>query len=249
MEMDLAFFALAVPAVMIAGISKGGFGSGAAFVATPILALKLEPDQALGLMLPLLMLIDFANLKPYWKKWDWPNSKVLIIGSVGGVGLAVVFYQVTSADALRILIGAISILFVVFQLFKGVVLPKRYVPFRRWVGVLTGAVAGFTSFVSHAGGPPVAMHLLSQKIDKTTYQATTVIVFWVINFFKVVPYAFLGIFTYETLLADLLLAPIAVFSAFLGVVAHRMVPEALFFGLTYALLLGAGGKLLFDGLT
>ena len=99
MEMDLAFFALAIPAVVIAGISKGGFGSGAAFVATPILALKLEPELALGLMLPLLMLIDVANLKPYWRKWDVPNSKTIVAGGLGGVLAGVVFYQITSADA------------------------------------------------------------------------------------------------------------------------------------------------------
>ena len=58
MELDTTFFALAVPAVLFAGISKGGFGSGAAFAATPILALILEPAQAVGLMLPLLMLMD-----------------------------------------------------------------------------------------------------------------------------------------------------------------------------------------------
>ncbi len=249
MEMDLAFFALAVPAVMIAGISKGGFGSGAAFVATPILALKLEPEQALGLMLPLLMLIDVANLKPYWRKWDWPNSRALMWGALIGVIVAVVFYQITSADVLRVLIGSISVLFVIYQLAKTRLKSDRHVPFRPKVGVFTGAVAGFTSFVSHAGGPPVAMHLLSQKIDKTTYQATTVLVFWVINIFKAVPYAFLGIFTAETLYANLLLAPVAVAAAFVGVWAHRIVPEWLFFGITYALLLGAGGKLLLDGLT
>ena len=63
--MDFAFFAIAGAAVTFAGISKGGFGSGAAFAAAAILALVVEPAMALGIMLPLLMLIDFATLKPY----------------------------------------------------------------------------------------------------------------------------------------------------------------------------------------
>ena len=65
---DFSFFAVAIPAVIFAGISKGGFGSGAAFAASSILALVLTPGEALGLMLPLLMLIDFATLRPYWRK-------------------------------------------------------------------------------------------------------------------------------------------------------------------------------------
>ena len=63
--LDLWFFAIAGPAVLCAGISKGGFGSGAAFASASVLALVVDPGLALGVMLPLLMLIDVASLKPY----------------------------------------------------------------------------------------------------------------------------------------------------------------------------------------
>ena len=122
-------------------------------------------------------------------------------------------------------------------------------PLPGWAGVLAGVVAGFTSFVSHAGGPPAAAYLLSQRLDKTTFQATTVLTFWVYNIVKFVPYAFLGIFTAETLLIDLVLAPVAVFGAWLGVRAHRIVSERAFFAVTYVLLTLTGGKLIWDALT
>ncbi|MEL6426700.1 MAG: sulfite exporter TauE/SafE family protein, partial [Pseudomonadota bacterium] len=82
MELDLTFFALAVPAVLLAGISKGGFGSGAAFVAAPLLALIIEPQYAVGVMLPLLMLMDVTSLRPYWRRWDWPNARTMMIGAI-----------------------------------------------------------------------------------------------------------------------------------------------------------------------
>ncbi|MEM9432910.1 MAG: sulfite exporter TauE/SafE family protein [Pseudomonadota bacterium] len=250
MEYDVWFFALAVPSVLIAGISKGGFGSGAAFVATPILALKLEPALAIGLMLPLLMLVDTWTLRPYWGKWDIPNAGVLIAGGFFGVILAVLFYQRADADLLRVLIGLISIAFVAYQLARATgILAIKPRPFSRGFGLFAGVVAGFTSFISHAGGPPAAMFLLSQKISKTTYQATTVLAFWLINIFKAVPYAILGIFTFEALWAAAMLAPVAVLGAAIGVYAHHRVPETVFFTITYTLLLGAGGKLLLDGLT
>jgi len=122
-------------------------------------------------------------------------------------------------------------------------------PMPGWAGLVAGVVAGFTSFVSHAGGPPAAVYLLSRRLDKTQFQATTVLVFWAYNIVKFVPYAFLGIFTVETLMFDLILAPVALFGAWLGVRAHRVVPESLFFGITYVLLAVTGTKLIWDALT
>ena len=250
MTFDWTFFALAIPAVIFAGVSKAGFGSGAAFAAASILALILDPVQALGIMLPLLMLIDVASLKPYWGKWSWQDGKLLLLGSIPGVGLAIWLSQVADADLLRILIGLISVAFVVWSLMKsrGLV-PNRTRPFRPGIGLFTGAIAGFTSFVSHAGGPPVAVYLLAQGLAKTTYQATTVLVFWLINILKAVPYAVLGFFTAETLLANLYLAPFALLGTWLGVRAHYLISERAFFTLTYILLTITGTKLIWDGLT
>ncbi len=249
MEFNLAFFALSIPAVIFAGVSKGGFGSGAAFAATPLLALILEPAQALGLMLPLLMLVDLATLRPYWRQWHGPSARFLIIAGLPGVALGAGLYQVANADVLRLLIGAISLAFVAYQIARGQgwlrISPRPLGPL---AGVIAGLVAGFTSFISHAGGPPVAVYLLAQGLPKTTYQATTVITFWVVNIFKAVPYAFLGIFTVDTLLANVILAPVALFGAWLGVKAHYMVSERLFFAITYVLLTVTGSKLIWDAL-
>lgn len=250
LELSPMFFLVAAPAVTFAGISKGGFGSGAAFAAATILALVIEPGQALGVMLPLLMLVDAATLRPYWRRWSWPEARAMILGGLPGVALGVAFYRAVDADAMRLLIGGIAVAFVLWQIGQrsGLIRPfERRLPV--WTGLIAGAAAGFTSFVSHAGGPPAAVYLLSRRLDKTRYQASTVLIFWAINIFKFVPYTFLGMFTLQTALADLLLAPFAILGAWLGVRAHWLVPERLFFGLTYALLLVTGGKLILDGLT
>lgn len=250
LELNGVFFAVAAPAVVFAGVSKGGFGSGAAFASAAILALIVAPETALGIMLPLLMLIDLATLRPYWKRWSWPDARLLILGGVPGVAAGVVFFRIADADLLRLLIGAISVGFVFWHLARraGAVRPaSRRLP--GWVGALAGAVAGFTSFVSHAGGPPAAVYLLSRRLDMLQFQATTVLIFWAINIAKFIPYAALGMFTAQTALANLVLAPFALFEAWLGVRAHRMLPEGMFFALTYGLLGVTGGKLIWDGLT
>jgi uncharacterized membrane protein YfcA len=250
MELDLTFFALAIPAVLFAGISKGGFGSGAAFAATPLLALILEPGDAIGVMLPLLMLMDVSALRPYWKQWDAPSAQALILGGAPGVVIGAMLYGSIDPDAFRILIGLVALGFVLFQVGRAVgwIKPARR-PMSHRAGLLFGAVAGLTSFISHAGGPPAAVFLLSKPIDKRTYQATTVITFWAINVVKFFPYAFLGIFTTRTLLADLYLVPFAFIGVYLGVYFHRIVPERLFFTLVYVFLTITGTKLIFDALT
>ncbi len=250
LELDLAFFAVAGPAVLFAGVSKGGFGSGAAFAGASILALVVEPGLALGVMLPMLMLIDAAALRPYWRKWRWPETRLLILGALPGVVLGATLYQVANADVLRVMIGAISLGFVGWQVGRAQGwIRAASSPLGQGAGAVAGLVAGFTSFVSHAGGPPAAVYLLSRGLTKTEYQACTVLLFWVINVAKFIPYAFLGMFTVETGLANLALAPFALAGAWLGVKAHRLVPERAFFALTYLLLVVTGTKLIWDGLT
>ncbi|WP_425500504.1 sulfite exporter TauE/SafE family protein [Roseovarius bejariae] len=247
---DWTLYAVAVPAVVFAGVSKGGFGSGAAFAGASILALVMEPGVALGLMLPLLMLIDVATLRPYWKRWSWPDARLLLMGAVPGVVLGALLYRAAEPDVFRLLIGAISLGFVGWQaLSRAGMIRARERAMPVWGGGLAGLVAGFTSFVSHAGGPPAAVYLLSRRLDKTAFQATTVLLFWLVNVVKFIPYAFLGIFTMQTVVMDVLLAPFALLGAWLGVKAHRVVPEALFFAITYVLLTVTGAKLIWDGLS
>lgn len=245
MEFGWEFFAVGIPAIIFGGISKGGFGSGAAFVAGAILALVVPPAAALGIVLPLFMLVDHATLRPYWRKWHWPSARGLLIGAVPGCVIAAWLYTSVDGDVFRLMIGVICLAFVAFQLARSLGwLEIRQMPFSAPWAWFAGLISGFTSFVSHAGGPAAAVFLLSQGLGKTTYQATTVVVFWAVNWMKAVPYAILGIFTWDTIQASLLLAPFALLGAWMGVQAHRFIPERLFFAVTYVLLVVTGVRLI-----
>lgn len=249
MTLDFNFYLFALPAVMFAGISKGGFGSAAAFAATPFLALILSPGQAVGLMLPLLMVMDVTALKLFWRKWDMRVSAILILGAVPGIVIGALLYGIADPAVFKLMIGLVAVGFVAWQLAKArhwIKPPKRELG--TGAGLAWGGVTGLTSFISHAGGPPAAVYLLSKRLDKTTYQATSVLVFWAINAMKVVPYSMVGIFTKESLIADLTLVPVAVLGVFAGVWMHHRVPEKLFFGLTYVFLVITGGKLIWEAL-
>lgn len=243
-------FLVAMPAVVFAGMSKGGFGGGAAFASASILALVIPPGAALGLMLPLLMLIDVASLRVYWRRWDWSAARLLLLGGVPGTLAGAAFYAAASPDAIRLLIGIVSLSFVAWQLARsqGLIRTAGWQP-GPVAGGVAGVVLGFTSFVSHAGGPAAAVYLLGRGVSKTAFQATTVLVFWAVNLMKSVFYAGMGIFTTETLLLGAALAPFALLGTWIGIRAHAHVSERLFFGVTYTLLTATGIRLVWVALT
>ncbi len=174
----------------------------------------------------------------------------MILGGLPGIIIGALLYRVANDDVICFLIGVMSLLFVIWQSAKArglIKISERPLSYK--AGLLAGTAAGFTSFVSYAGGPPVAIYMLSLKLSKTEYQANTVLVFWIVNSLKAAAYAFLGIVTLDLLLVDLVLAPFALLGAWLGVKAHYLVPENLFYAVTYVLLAITGTKLIFDALT
>ena len=59
------FYVLAVPALLIAGISKGGLGGGLVVMAVPLLSLAVPPVTAAAVLLPLLCCMDLLSLRAY----------------------------------------------------------------------------------------------------------------------------------------------------------------------------------------
>ena len=248
-ELGPYFFAITIPAVIFSGISKEGFGAGAGFAITPLLALVIDPATVLGLMLPVLILMDFSAIRTYRHDYSHFDVGRLILGSVPGVVLGALFFSSADPDLLRLLIGILALAFVAHQLARSRgLLGANRCRLGALAGVVAGAVGGFTSFVSHAGAPPVAVYLLTRGLSKTAYQATTVVTFWAINLMKLGFYAGIGIFTAKILRADLILAPFALLGVWVGVVAHRVIPQKGFFAITYVALTLTGAKIVWDGL-
>jgi len=249
MDWSLSFFAIAGFAVLFAAVSKGGFGSGVSFAAAPMLALILEPAQALGLLLPTLLVMDAASLRPYWGRWDWVAARLLILGAMPVVALGIALGGFADAGLLRVFIGVVALAFVAFEAARALgYIRAADAPLPKSAGLFAGALAGFTSFVSHAGGPIAAVYLLSERMEKTTYQATTVVVFGAINVVKMPAYASLGMIPAETLGVALIVSPVAVLGVWLGVWLHKRLSGRAFFVLTYVFLTFAGVKLIYDGL-
>ena len=242
---DPWFYLTATLAVLILGIAKGGLAGGIGLVAVPLMSLTIEPARAAAILLPILMLMDATALRPYWKKWDGRNLATMIPGAVLGTAIGFASFEFLSADDLRVMVGSIAFLFALRWWVVREQGPARKANLRS--GTLWSTLAGFTSFSVHAGGPPPHIYLLSQRLDKTTFQATTVAFFFGVNWLKIGPYAWLGQLDGSNIATSLVLAPIAPIGILIGTRLHHRIDETNFFRVVYACLLVLGLKLIYDG--
>ena len=242
---DPWFYAAAVPAVLLAGISKGGFGHGAGMFATPLLALTVPVPLAVAILLPVIIAMDLTGLWAYRRSYSRDNLKLIFVGGFVGVVLGTLSFRYFDEALVRILLGAISIGFVLQRWLRRTS-PQpapRSVP----KGLFWSTCAGFTSTIAHAGGPPLSVYLLPQRLDKAVMVGTTVVFFTVINLVKVAPYSWLGLFDHRTLYTALALMPLAPVGIWLGIFTMRRLPQDLFYRVCYTLLFIIGVKLLWDG--
>ncbi len=246
---DPWFFAVAIPAVLLVGISKSGFGGAFGAVAVPIMALVVSPVQAAGILLPILCLMDLLGLWAYRGKWVGDELRALVPAALLGIGVGTLLFGFMSVAVVRLIVGAIALVFAIhYWIRQAAPNASPGAAVGRWAGALAGAGAGFTSFVAHAGGPPLSMYLLRRPLDKTEFVATTVLFFAVVNYTKLLPYAWLGQLAADNLLASLLLAPLAPLGIAIGVWLHDKIPERLFFRSACLFLFALSLKLLSDGI-
>lgn len=243
---DPIFWAVAVFCVLITGISKGGFG-GLALLAVPLMALVISPIQAAGIMLPILIVMDWVSVWSYRKHWNKQLLIVMLPGAIIGIAAGGFLAGYVDDQLVRLCVGVIAVLFPLYAVFK----PRggdAFIAGNRPLGAVAGIVAGFTSFIAHAGGPPYQAYAIPQKLEKQIYAGTAVMFFFVVNFVKVLPYAMLGQFDQSNLTTSLILIPIAPFGVLFGAWLVKRIDQTLFYRILYGLIFAVGVKLLWDGL-
>lgn len=242
------FYALAVPAVIMLGLSKGGFvGMGA--LSLPIMALAVSPVRAAAILLPVLIVQDVVGVWAFRRSWDGYVLAWMLPGSVIGIALGWFYAASVPEAAVLGLVGAISVVFGLYRLWveRGgrIAAPARS---PGWVGTLLGVASGFTSQIAHAGQPPYQVWVLPRGLDRDTLVGTTAIFFAATNWLKVPAYWKLGQFSHANLIASASLAPVAILSTLAGVWLVRRVSPARFYSAIYLLMVAVGAKLVWDSL-
>lgn len=242
---DPWFYAVALPAVTLFGLSKGGL-AGVGLLSMPLMSLVMSPVTAAAIMLPVLMMQDVVTVWSWRRTWDSQLVRHLLPGALAGVFVGWLTASLVDDGQVRLLVGLIAVAFGLTWVFgsagRGKPKPHAWGP-----STFFGLLGGYTSFVIHIGGPPFNIYALPRKPDKSEFVGAYAILFAIINVVKLPAYIGLGQMSSATLSASAILMPLAIASNLAGVWLVRRLPTELFFRVVYALTLLVGLKLMFDG--
>lgn len=244
---DPLFLTVAVFAVLLTGISKSGFGGAMGSLSVPLLSLLIATPRAAAILLPILLVMDALGLLVFRGQGDRANLRIIIPGALLGILVGALTFHLVDARWIKGLIGLEALLFGIDRLRKttAVTDPKPPTVVK---GLFWSGISGFTSFISHAGGPPILQYLLPQGMDRVRMVGTTVIYFSAVNFAKLLPYGLLGLLDLSNLATSALLLPVVPLGYWIGLKLLKGLPQGPFnLAVSIAMIL-TGLKLIADGL-
>ncbi len=243
---DPFFYAVAVPAVLLLGVSKSGFGAGFGSLAVPMMALTVTVPEAAAILMPILLLMDVLGITAFRKDFDWALLKFLVPFGVLGIVVGALLFKILNPHTVAAIVGAFTLLFLAQRL----VFPPRSdsPPPPRWLGAILTTTSGFTSFIAHAGGPPISAYIIPLRLSPVQYTATMSFFFFVVNLAKWIPYGLLGLLDWRNMATSLVLLPLAPLGVWIGVTLARRIGQVLFYRFLYVGMFLTGVKLLWDGL-
>ena len=245
---DPAFLAVAVLAVLLIGVSKSGFGGAMGSLSVPLMSLLITTPQAAAIMLPIMLVLDAIGLMIFRGQSDQANLRIIIPGGMIGIVLGALTFHLVDSRWIKAVIGIEALLFGVDRLRQVRADGRKTNAPALAKGLFWSSISGFTSFISHAGGPPILQYLLPQGLDRVRMVGTTAIYFSVINFSKLLPYGFLGLLDLSNAAVSLALLPVAPVGYWIGLKLLKRLPAAPFnLAIAVAMLL-TGLKLVVDAL-
>jgi uncharacterized protein len=242
----IVFYTVAALAIALVGLAKGGF-AGLGAMTTPLLALVMDPVAAAGMLLPILLVQDVVGIWAFRKTYDRRTLAWMLPGAALGIALGWAFAASVSSDAVRALVGVIAVVFGSYRLFN--IAPARTRELPQILATFWGAVAGFTSQVAHAGGPPFQVWAMTRNFPHLVFIGTSTLFFAIVNLAKVPAFYALGQFNADNLRLTLIFLPVAIASTMAGVWLVKRIDPARFYSIINLLMVLLGIALLVQAAT
>jgi len=247
---DPTFWIIGGATIALIAFSKGAFGGGAASIGVPMLSFFIDPLGAAMIVAPLVSAMDMFTLRAFGpSSWSKPDLRVLIPGLLIGLGLGWLLFETVDPRYVGVTIALVSVSIALYWFWKRLrrtmPVPK---PTHAGLGVLAGAASGFTTFIAHAGGPPITMYLIRRGLDKRLFVGTNTAFFTLGNLLKLGPYGILLAGRPDAAIASLMLAPVIPLSVMLGIRLHQRLSQDAILIITNTLLILGGIRLLYVSL-
>jgi uncharacterized membrane protein YfcA len=245
MELNFLFFITVIPAIILYGIAKSGLGGSMTLISIPLMTIVMPLNEALGIVLPILIFSDFIATYKYRKEFDLSTLKLMVPFAAIGVVIGSLTFSYFSENLLKFIIGLMGFLFAGHYFFlkknKEAKSEKNFLK-----GGICSTISGFTSFCVHAGGTPVSIYLLPLRLKKEIYVGTRIIFFTFMNLIKLPFYINLSMTNFVTFKQSVVLFPVAFIGILIGYKLLKVIDEKLFYNILYALILVSSTKLIFD---
>lgn len=247
MPSDPLFYLIAIPATFLIALGKGAFGGGLGILGIPLFALVVDPVIAAIMVAPLVSSMDVFALQAFPPRtWSWPDMAWLGPGLLAGIAAGAFFFVMLDERIIALAIAIITLWVTARYFLHEHSRPRTPTPLSPLLATAAGLLSGFTTFVAHAGGPPLAMYLLRRGLPKSVYAGTLVALFTLGNTVKLVPYLWLGWRRPEALWAAAALLPAIPIGVWAGKALHDRLDEKRLYFWCYLLVAIAGLKLLVD---
>ena len=245
MEIDLLFFLTVVPAIILFGVAKSGLGGSVSLISIPLMTFVMPLNQALAILLPILIFSDFISAYKFRKEFDLNTLKLMVPFAAIGAIIGASTFSYFSESYLKFILGVMGFIFA-FHYFFLKKDANKPVEANYFKGAICSSVAGFTSFCAHSGGTPTSIYLLPLRLKKEIYVGTRIIFFTCINLVKLPFYLYLSMVNTISFTQSLILFPLSVFGIFVGYKLLKIIEENLFYKVIYILILVASTKLIID---
>lgn len=234
----LIFFILVI---FVSALIRSIFGFGDALIAMPMLALFFDLKTATPTVAFSGFFISLIILARHWKKVDFSSIKLLIIFSIIGIPIGILFLKDSHEVLVKTVLAIILIMFSFFKLFgiKGLELKSnRTAPF---FGIISGILGG----AYNTNGPPVIIFGSLKGWSPDEFRVVLQGVFLPTNLFIIIGHGIAGFWTGTVFYYSVISFGVIIIAFLLGRKLNKIIPAEKFTKLVYLFLIIIGILLLF----
>lgn len=213
-DLTLSTWAVLALAAVIVGIGKSAIPAVGA-LAVVLGAAVLPAKESTGVLLVMFLAGDVFAVVTYHRNAQWRLLARLAPTILAGILAGAIFLAWADDRLTAITIGMILISLIALTLTQRRARPGR-AP-RPWATTTAyGTLGGFTMMVANAGGPPISLYFLAQRLQILTFLGTSAWLFALTNLIRL-PFSIgLGLITTQTLWLTLVLLPLIAAGFFAG---------------------------------